>query len=188
MNVYKINAPEQWNHILTGETIVFDVPGRTRAIKLRFNVSAFVDVFVSYNEDMTDRVLLASDHGLFECELVATKRIYVQPVSELGALIYVTGTAADHTVKSSDDESFTRVEPLGKRRGSELAHMMKVMNLNMQMREQQSMRAMQAMQRRLEQMETTQVVDDEPQQTNQEGSQDDGQNENLQEQTDTAAD
>lgn len=187
MNVYKINAPEQWDHVLTGEKIVFDVPGKTRAIKLRFNVTAYADVFVSYNEDMSERVLLASDHGLFACEFIATQKVYVQPVSELGALIYLTGTAADHTVKSDDGESYTRVEPLGRKRGNELTHMMKVMNLNMQLREKQLMRAMSE---KLESHSRSQVIDDgeKNEQKQTEVEKEDDKEENLQEPAVPAAD
>jgi hypothetical protein len=152
MKVFSVQSIDQWEQIAAGSIIPFKVASGGRRVKLRFNTSAFVDVYASYSPDMLTPVLVASAAGLFEVQLHAPKAIYLSAVTNLDAEIFIQGSAHSHVVPSSDADSFTSLTPSG-RRNSDMDKIMLLMRHNEKTRNahlQAEIKAMRQETRRIE--------------------------------------
>jgi len=130
MPTFNLKNPLAWDHILNGEIVQFDNFNGARQISFSINASERVEVFLSFNDQMTDRILIGASDGMFECSYSTAITSFVQIVHKTSeTTVYMRGPAGSHTVPAKDEASYTNVEPLG-RRNSDLDRVMYEMRLN----------------------------------------------------------
>lgn len=128
MQTFKINSLDNWAHILGGEVLEL-LRGERRQVKIEFNTTARIAVYVSSSPDMSGRKLLASADGMFSVDFTASGATYVQAESRDGAVVYFRTQDRTQVIEARDEPTFTDVEPRG-RRNSEYDRMMMLMKHN----------------------------------------------------------
>lgn len=130
MTTFNLKNPLSWDQLLNGEILKFENFNGARQISFSVNSTQHVEVYVAFNTEMKDRILLGASQGMFECSYSSAVHSYVQVVHKVAETqVFLRGPAASHIVPSKDDTSYTTVEPLG-RRNSDLDRVMYEMRLN----------------------------------------------------------
>lgn len=112
MKVFKVNAPEEWKHLLTGDKIEVQARG-PRRVEFEFNVTERTAVFLRLSPDK--RTLLGCSDGQFTVSATIQGGATIEVESQKGALIYYYSRAKSHAVRHSEKEAYTTPAPFGKR-------------------------------------------------------------------------
>lgn len=134
MKKFDIMNPADWSKVVAGDILEFPVPGTSRKVALDINSTGKVTCYVSHSEDMSDRVLLGSDTGMFTVRFSTRRPAYLEFESDDAAVIYISGASASHVVNKVGEVVFTTVEPQG-RRNTDYDRMVMLMRLNEKRRE-----------------------------------------------------
>ena len=153
MKHFAILSTTQWHSLASGEAIEFKPEGRFRTVKLEFIPQSHALVWMSYNSDLSDPVLIASGSEHFTLSVSIDKDAYIWAALQADEhVISLRGSAPDQRLPFIEKPAFTNIEPRT-RRNTELDRMMQYVKINEQRREREKSASIEAMQAQIKAME-----------------------------------
>ncbi|MFV1531180.1 MULTISPECIES: hypothetical protein [unclassified Phaeobacter] len=168
MKQFIIRALYDWQSIAPSEVLELPV-NRKRHVKLEFNVTDKVQVWIASDVDMATAKLLAASDGHFGVEFSADETMYLQvlpavEISDAPVSIYIKTHVRSHVVHHVEKEAYTNVAPTT-RRNSDFDRMMMWAKLNEQSRQTHFDREIKRLNEKFEQQSAQHKAATEPQPT-----------------------
>jgi len=154
MKTFNTKSPLDWKTIEPNDVLTFETHGRTREIAVGVTCSNRVDVFASYEPDMSNPVLIASSDEQFLIGLTSAIDVHLMFRSLDDTEIAVRGPSATHKVPRKDEPTFAKLIPQG-RRNSDLDRIMRMVSLNEKRRDS-------ALQATLDEIKLAAITPEEP--------------------------
>lgn len=129
MTTFNVKSLLAWETVQPNEVLEFEVFSGTRELSLFVVTTNRVDVFASYEEDMSNAKLVASADGQFSFGLTTAIPVYLQFRALDDTDISIKGPTANHIVPKVDEPTFTAPIPHG-RRNSDLDRIMRMVKVN----------------------------------------------------------
>jgi len=110
MNRIKHGNVNKWTATKPGQVIEF-ASSKPRHVKFEITANSNIEIWVADNQKMSDAVLVGTSNGKTEIQYTAPATTYVQIKAEKSADVFVNIPDLDQAVESTDNPSFTSIEP-----------------------------------------------------------------------------
>ena len=131
-----IKSPFLYEPVPGNSVLPLECTGKSRTVKLGFNVDGSASVYLSYYDDMREAVLLSRVTGVLDLEFQIDVDSYLSVIPHDKAAVFMMRRDRCQFVEKTTDESFTSLA-IRPQRNSELDRMMKFMQLNEANRQRQ---------------------------------------------------
>lgn len=160
MKTFKNGPIGDWHEYQAGRTIEF-FADRPRHVKFQVVANSPVEVWVSESKDMANAKLVGVSSDKMQVEYTAQSTTYSVVKAQKGAAVFLNVRDLDQRIVESDNPSFTNIEPRVSNT-SEFDKMVKWVELNQRMRDEQMRAERQEFVKKLAAAKAEAVVEAEP--------------------------